>query len=77
MTRDLKQARVFFSMLGPAEDIESSKKGLNSASGYIRRALAKRFSLKYIPTVFFEFDDSIEYSSHIDKVIKGLKREGA
>ncbi len=77
MTRDLKQARVFFSMLGPEEDIQSSKEGLNSASGYIRRVLAKRFKLKYIPTVLFDFDDSFEYSSHIDKVIKGLNREGA
>jgi ribosome-binding factor A len=77
MSRDLRQAKAFFSMLGPLEDKEKSKAGLNSASGYIRRILAKRLKLKQIPTIVFEFDESLEYSSHIDKVIKDLKGESA
>jgi ribosome-binding factor A len=77
MARDLRQARVFFSMMGTPEDKQRNREGLNSASGYIRRNLAKRLKLKHIPTVVFEFDDSLEYSSHIDKVIKDLKGESA
>lgn len=77
MSRDLKNARVFFSMMGTEEEKEKSGTGLNSASGFIRRALAKRLRLKYIPKVVFEFDGSIEYASHIDKVLKDLKEESA
>jgi ribosome-binding factor A len=77
MSRDLKHARVFFSMMGTEEEREKSGTGLNSASGFIRRALAKRLKLKHIPTIVFEFDESIEYSSHIEKVIKDLKKESA
>jgi ribosome-binding factor A len=75
MSRDLRQVKVFFSILGTSEDKERNRAGLNSASGYIRRALAKRLKLKQIPTIVFEFDESLEYSSHIDKVIKDLKEE--
>ncbi len=42
MRRDLKHAKVFFSMLGTPEERRKSSVGLNSASGYIRRVLAKR-----------------------------------
>ena len=73
MSRDLKNARVFFSMLAGTEEIDSSVTGLNSASGFVRRALAKRLKLKHIPHVSFEYDDSLEYSSHIEEVIRDLK----
>jgi len=76
MTEDLKHAHIFFSMIGTEEEVLRSKAGLNSASGYMRRALAKRLSLKYIPAIDFEFDDSLEYSSHIEEVLKKLKKGG-
>jgi len=46
---------------------------LQNASGYIRRALAGRLSLKHIPEITFRYDDSLEYSSHINEILKGLK----
>lgn len=73
MTPDLKEAKVYFSQIGSEEDIKKSKNGLNNASGYIRRNLAKRVSLRHIPTVTFEFDDSLQYSDRIEKVIKEIK----
>ncbi len=75
MSRDLKNARVYFSLIGSKEDVENSSDGLNSACPFIRRALAKRLKLKYIPDVSFEFDTSLEYADHIEKVIKGIKEE--
>ena len=76
MSVDLRRARVFFSMIGTDEEKRRSCEGLNSASGFIRRALARRLKLKHIPSIIFEFDDSIEYSSYIDKLMRDLKREG-
>lgn len=73
MSRDLKSARVYFSMVAEAEEIEESKTGLNKASGFIRRALASKLSLKYIPSISFEYDDSLEYSSRMEKVFRELK----
>ncbi|MBI5559740.1 MAG: 30S ribosome-binding factor RbfA [Deltaproteobacteria bacterium] len=76
MTGDLKEARVFFSLIGTKEEVEKTREGLQSASGYIRRTLAKRVSLRFIPSVTFTFDDSLEYSEHIERVIKEIKEKG-
>ena len=75
MSADMKRARVFFSMIEGGKAREESVEGLNSARGYVRRALAKRLDLKSIPEVVFEFDDTLEYSSRINQVIKGIHRE--
>ncbi|HAO92434.1 MAG: ribosome-binding factor A [Deltaproteobacteria bacterium GWC2_56_8] len=76
LTPDLKEAKVFFSQIGSAEDKAKSRNGLNHASGYVRRALAKRLDLRHIPNVSFVFDDSLEYADHIEKVIKEMKEGG-
>lgn len=77
MSPDLKEARVYFSQMGEKEDIEKSIKGLESASGFIRRHLAKSLKLKHIPNLKFFFDDTIEYSDHINRVIKEMKEGGS
>lgn len=76
LTPDMKDAKVYFSQIGTNADKDKSRKGLNNACGYIRRNLAKRLDLRHIPTVTFFFDDSLEYSDHIEKVIKGIKEGG-
>ncbi len=77
MSADLRNAKVFFSMIGTAKEKEETLNGLNSASGFIRRRLAKTLRIKRIPTVSFEFDDSIEYSSHIAGVLKDVEIKDA
>lgn len=76
LTPDMKEAKVFFSQIGSAGDKAKSRNGLNHASGYVRRALAKRLDLRHIPNVSFVFDDSLEYADHIEKVIKEMKEGG-
>ncbi|MEE9542527.1 MAG: 30S ribosome-binding factor RbfA [Thermodesulfobacteriota bacterium] len=77
MSADLRNAKVYFSMIGSAKEREKSLKGLNSASGFIRRRLAKVLRIKRIPTVSFVFDDSIEYSSHIAGILKDVEIKDA
>lgn len=76
LTPDLKEAKVYFSQIGSAKDKEKSRNGLNNASGFIRRHLAKTLDLRHIPTITFLFDDSLEYSDHIQKVLKDMKDGG-
>jgi len=75
MTSDLKKAEVYFSTIGTSGDVEKCGEGLSSASGYIRRALAKRLDLRHIPSLNFTFDDSLEYSDRIERIIKKIKEE--
>jgi ribosome-binding factor A len=72
MSGDLKHARIFFSLVGPAEERAETLKGLESAKGFIRRHLAKRLRMKQIPAVAFEYDDSVEHSIRISEVLRGI-----
>lgn len=75
MTPDLREARVYFSQMGSQQDKERSIDGLKSASGYIRRHLAKALSLRHIPALVFFYDDSLDYSERIEKALRGIKEE--
>ena len=48
------------------------KKGLKSASGWLRRELGSAMNLRYTPELVFEIDHSIEYGAHISQLINSL-----
>ena len=73
MSPDMKYAVVFFSMTAPLEEIQETTEGLKSASPYIRRALAKRLSLRHVPSVDFKYDDSLDYAMRIEEALKKIK----
>ena len=72
VTSDLKQCKAYISVLGNDEEKEETMKGLNSAVGYIRRELAHSINLRNTPEIIFELDDSIEYGSKIDSILKEI-----
>lgn len=77
-TGDLRYCKVFLSVFGEADEKEL-KKGLKSASGWMRRELGSKLSLRYTPELIFELDDSIEHGAHINKIMNepGFLNEGA
>jgi ribosome-binding factor A len=75
VTDDCRSAKVYFSVMGSVAERESSEKGLISATGFIRKELGKRLRLRYTPEVVFQFDPSIEYAIHIEKVLQQLHKE--
>jgi len=75
MSRDLKFARVYFVTSGGKESMEEAIEGFKSALGYVKRKLAAQLGLRYMPELRFFYDDSFDYGSHIDKIIKSVKSE--
>ncbi len=73
ITDDLKSATVYFSVYGDEEVKANTFKGLNRAVGFIKRELGKNLRLKYIPDISFKFDNSYEYGSRIERILKELK----
>ncbi|MGN0436867.1 MAG: 30S ribosome-binding factor RbfA [Wujia sp.] len=75
VTPDLKYCKAYISVLGDEESAQDTLKGLISASGYIRRELARNVNLRNTPELTFVLDNSIEYgismSKKIDDVING------
>ena len=75
MSRDLKLARIYFSIYGDSNKREAAAKGFESARGFIKRSLARKLSLRYMPDLFFFYDESFDYGSHIDELLKRVMTE--
>ena len=75
MSRDLKLARIYFSIYGDSNKREAAAKGFESARGFIKRSLARELSLRYMPDLIFFYDESFDYGSHIDELLKRITTE--
>ena len=75
VSRDLKQARIYFTTSGGIQKKDDTTEGFNSAHGFIKRTLAHELDLKYMPHLKFFYDESIEYGAHIDELIESTKSE--
>ena len=67
-TGDLRYCKVFLSVFGLSNEKEFFK-GLKSASGWLRRELSRKMSIRYTPELIFELDTSIEHGAHINEII--------
>lgn len=72
VTPDLKFCKAYISVLGDEESAEDTLKGLKSATGYIRRELARRINLRNTPELTFVIDNSIEYGVTMSKKIDDI-----
>ena len=70
-TKDLRYAKVWLSVYG-LKDEKEFKKGLKSASGWLRRELGSALKLAYTPELVFEVDKSIEYGAKINGILETL-----
>lgn len=73
MTEDLKEASIYFSVLGDPKQREDTIKGLNRATPFIRMELGSRIRLRYTPKIKFLLDTTLDYAENIEKIIKKLK----
>ena len=74
MTGDLREAKIFVSVMGDAQQVKNSLEGLNSALGFVRREIGKRIRLRFTPEISFALDTSLDYGDHIQKLL--LQVEG-
>ena len=72
---DLKRAKVFISRVGNEEEKQKTLIALASASGFLRRELARHLKLRYIPELNFQWDDSLEQGDHLMQLIDGISSE--
>lgn len=81
ITRDVKLATVFFSVLSIAEnksDPEITKialDGLNSAKGYLKRQISQIMNLRMMPDLQFKEDKGLENTLRVAEILKQLEEE--
>lgn len=74
LTRDLRHARIYFSVLGKKSDKNKALKGLNSAKGYIKGLIADRIKLRFTPEISFLIDESLEHTQHIYDILNSIEK---
>ncbi len=75
VTNDLSYAKVYVSVMGDTEVQKKALEGLKSASGFMRREVGRKMTIRHTPELVFEIDHSIEHGAHINEVISSLKKK--
>lgn len=66
---DLRHARVYVSVLGDPEAVESSLDGLRSAHGFLQARINSELRLKRTPELRFEHDDTAKRAQRLQELI--------
>ncbi len=69
VTRDMSQAKVYFTMLGDNADIPAIQQALEKASGFLRHALGEQLVMRSLPHLKFVYDDSISRGADLSNLI--------
>ena len=76
VTPDLRQARVFVSILGSEEQAASSFVTIERAAGFIRAELAKQhLRLRHLPELEFRHDQTLAHAARIFELLEQAKGE--
>jgi ribosome-binding factor A len=70
MGSDLKTAYIYYSTYLGEKENEATTKGFQSAKGYVKRQLAGKLGLRYMPELKFIYDTSFDYGMKIEKLLK-------
>ena len=75
MTKDLKRAKIFYSVYGDEQEACKGAAGLASATGFIRKHLARELDLRATPALTFERDLSMARQEEIERILKEIDSE--
>jgi len=75
VTDDLRLAKVFFVAMGKDAVDPEIQKGLEKATGFLKRELGKRLQLRFVPDLIFKVDPSFAYGHRIDRLLSQIRGE--
>jgi ribosome-binding factor A len=73
VTRDLRTAKVFVSVLGADDSKARTFEGLDSLAGHLRARLGKSLGLRSAPEILFRNDESVARAARIDALLAQIK----
>ena len=69
LSRDLGYAKIYYTSLNQDNQNKNNIDILNKASGFLRKEISNRLSIKKVPELTFIFDTKEEEANHINKLI--------
>ena len=73
ITADLRDATVYYTVLGDDADWVATAAALDSAKGVLRAAVGKGTGIRFTPTLTFEPDHVPENARHIDQLLEAVR----
>ncbi len=70
MTPDLRVAIVYITVFGDKKRIKEAMNGFKNSKGFIKKSIAPKLGLKYMPDLRFMQDDSFDKAAKMDALIK-------
>lgn len=70
VTGDLREATVFYTVMGDQVEQEATAQALASATGLIRSEVGKQTGIKFTPTIAFVADAVPENAAHIEDLLR-------
>ncbi len=75
VSRDLRIAKIYFATVHGQAKSMAVLEGFNQAKGFVKRELAQRLGLRYMPDLKFFYDDAIEHGARIEELLKMVKSD--
>jgi ribosome-binding factor A len=75
VSSDLRSAKIYFATPAGTEDhLQTVLEGFQRARGFVKRELAQRLGLRYMPDLQFYYDDAIDRGARMEELIKMVKK---
>ncbi len=75
VTKDLKHADFLVTVMGGVREEKAAMKGLEKASGFIRKSLGKRLRMRRIPELHFKLDETIKAQEKMEGLFRKIHDE--
>ena len=77
LTGDLREATVFYTVLGDEAERTGSAAALRSATGLLRSELGRQLGLRHTPSLTFVLDAIPENAAHIEDLLRRARESDA
>ena len=72
VTKDLRRAVVYYSVLGDDKQIRKAAEGLDRAKGFMRSHLARELGMRATPELVFKHDLSMARQEEMERLLKEI-----
>jgi ribosome-binding factor A len=75
ITRDLRHAKVFVSVLGSESQRAATFEGLDNVASHLRGRVGRALRLRVAPEIEFRNDESVAHAAHIEQLLAQVRRD--
>jgi ribosome-binding factor A len=75
VSRDLRHAKVFVSVLGSDSQRSATFEGLEAVAGHLRGRVGRALRLRVAPEFEFRNDESIAHAAHIEQLLAQVRKD--